>query len=113
MTSTTDANSTVSPPPPPAQTLLGLQLQAGPVPAGAAAGDHQRRFFEVYGSIAAANAALALLRSFLFAYGGVRAARVVHDHLLQAVLKVRGWRGGGLSVHSGELYLCVTRIRCG
>ncbi|XP_037084927.1 multidrug resistance-associated protein 7-like [Pollicipes pollicipes] len=64
--------------------LLGVRLQAGPV---AAPAGHQRRFFQVYGGIAALNASLALLRSFLFAYGGVRAARVVHDHLLQAVLQ--------------------------
>ncbi|KAF0312917.1 Multidrug resistance-associated protein 7 [Amphibalanus amphitrite] len=86
VTSTTGANSTASPPSPEPQSLLWLRLQAGPVPAPAGS-DHQRRFFEVYGGIAAGNAVLAIMRSFLFAYGGVRAARVVHDGLLQAVLK--------------------------
>ncbi|KAF0314010.1 Multidrug resistance-associated protein 7 [Amphibalanus amphitrite] len=86
VTSTTGANSTAAPPSSEPQSLLWLRLQAGPVPAPAGS-DHQRRFFEVYGGIAAGNALLAIMRSFLFAYGGVRAARVVHDSLLQAVLK--------------------------
>ncbi|NXJ75494.1 MRP7 protein, partial [Trogon melanurus] len=41
----------------------------------------------VYGSIAGANSFFTILRAFLFAYGTVRAATVIHNRLLQRVLK--------------------------
>ncbi|KFU84875.1 Multidrug resistance-associated protein 7 [Chaetura pelagica] len=41
----------------------------------------------VYGSIAGANSLFTLLRAFLFAYGTIRAATVIHYQLLQRVLK--------------------------
>ncbi|XP_051470660.1 ATP-binding cassette sub-family C member 10 isoform X2 [Apus apus] len=41
----------------------------------------------VYGSIAGANSLFTLLRAFLFAYGTIRAATVIHYRLLQRVLK--------------------------
>ncbi len=43
-------------------------------------------FLAVSGSIAAASVAFTILRSFLFAWGGMRAARRLHDRLLAAVL---------------------------
>lgn len=45
-----------------------------------------RQFLVLTGSIAAANVAAALLRSFLFAYGGLRAARWFYASLTTAVL---------------------------
>lgn len=42
----------------------------------------------VYGSIAGANSLFTILRAFLFAYGTIRAATVIHNQLLQRALKV-------------------------
>ncbi|XP_061771734.1 ATP-binding cassette sub-family C member 10 [Nerophis ophidion] len=44
-------------------------------------------YLTVYGCMAAANTVFTALRAFLFAYGAVRAAAVIHDRLLQRVLK--------------------------
>uniref|UniRef100_A0A8C4URF7 ATP-binding cassette sub-family C member 10 n=1 Tax=Falco tinnunculus TaxID=100819 RepID=A0A8C4URF7_FALTI len=41
----------------------------------------------VYGSIAGANSLFTILRAFLFAYGTIRAAAVIHNRLLQRALK--------------------------
>ncbi|NWQ62281.1 MRP7 protein, partial [Neopipo cinnamomea] len=41
----------------------------------------------VYGSIAGANSVFTIFRAFLFAYGTLRAAAVIHNRLLQRVLK--------------------------
>ncbi|OWK61256.1 Multidrug resistance-associated protein 7 [Lonchura striata] len=41
----------------------------------------------VYGTIAGANSLFTIIRAFLFAYGALRAAAVIHDRLLQRVLK--------------------------
>ncbi|NXA64135.1 MRP7 protein, partial [Mohoua ochrocephala] len=41
----------------------------------------------VYGSIAGANSLFSIIRAFLFAYGALRAAAVIHNRLLQRVLK--------------------------
>ncbi|KAM6272176.1 ATP-binding cassette sub-family C member 10 isoform 3-T4 [Spheniscus humboldti] len=41
----------------------------------------------VYGSIAGANSLFTILRAFLFAYGTIRAATVIHNRLLQRALK--------------------------
>ncbi|NXB70326.1 MRP7 protein, partial [Donacobius atricapilla] len=41
----------------------------------------------VYGSIAVANSLFTIIRAFLFAYGALRAAGVIHNRLLQRVLK--------------------------
>ncbi|NWH34064.1 MRP7 protein, partial [Chloropsis hardwickii] len=41
----------------------------------------------VYGSIAGANSLFTIIRAFLFAYGALHAAAVIHDRLLQRVLK--------------------------
>uniref|UniRef100_A0A668AHU6 ATP-binding cassette, sub-family C (CFTR/MRP), member 10 n=1 Tax=Myripristis murdjan TaxID=586833 RepID=A0A668AHU6_9TELE len=44
-------------------------------------------YLTVYGSIAAANTVLTAARAFLFAYGAVCAATVIHNQLLDSVLK--------------------------
>uniref|UniRef100_A0A8B9GJM6 ATP-binding cassette sub-family C member 10 n=1 Tax=Amazona collaria TaxID=241587 RepID=A0A8B9GJM6_9PSIT len=41
----------------------------------------------VYGSIAGANSLFTILRAFLFAYGTIHAATVIHNRLLQRALK--------------------------
>ncbi|NWR73859.1 MRP7 protein, partial [Centropus unirufus] len=41
----------------------------------------------VYGSIAGANSLFTILRAFLFAYGTIRAATVIHSRLLQRAIK--------------------------
>ncbi|XP_069092380.1 ATP-binding cassette sub-family C member 10-like isoform X2 [Pleurodeles waltl] len=41
----------------------------------------------VYGCIAAANSILTLIRGFMYAYGTIRASLIIHDRLLQRVLK--------------------------
>jgi len=42
----------------------------------------------VYAGLAGANSLLSLVRAFLFAYGGIEAAVVLHARLLAAILKV-------------------------
>ncbi|XP_041696295.2 ATP-binding cassette sub-family C member 10-like [Coregonus clupeaformis] len=44
-------------------------------------------YLTVYGSIVGANTVFTAFRAFLFAYGGIRAALVVHNRLLDTVLK--------------------------
>uniref|UniRef100_A0A8C8RCD8 ATP-binding cassette sub-family C member 10 n=1 Tax=Pelusios castaneus TaxID=367368 RepID=A0A8C8RCD8_9SAUR len=44
-------------------------------------------YLMVYGSIAGANSVFTILRAFLFAYGTIRAATVIHSRLLQRVMK--------------------------
>ncbi|NWY02623.1 MRP7 protein, partial [Nothoprocta ornata] len=44
-------------------------------------------YLTVYGSIAGANSLFTVLRAFLFAFGTIRAATVVHSRLLQRVIK--------------------------
>uniref|UniRef100_A0A6Q2ZIN7 ATP-binding cassette sub-family B member 6 n=1 Tax=Esox lucius TaxID=8010 RepID=A0A6Q2ZIN7_ESOLU len=44
-------------------------------------------YLTVYGSVAGANTVFTAFRAFLFAYGGIRAASVIHNRLLSTVLK--------------------------
>ncbi|NXT74733.1 MRP7 protein, partial [Zapornia atra] len=44
-------------------------------------------YLVVYGSIAGGNSLFTIFRAFLFAYGTIRAATVIHNRLLQRVLK--------------------------
>ena len=53
--------------------------------------DNVRFYLTVYGSLAGANTFFTLIRAFLFAYGGVCAAKVVHKDLLASILKVGDW----------------------
>ena len=46
-------------------------------------------YLAVYGVISASNSLVTLVRSFLFAYGGLRAADRMHASLLASVLNVR------------------------
>lgn len=64
----------------------------------------------VYGSIAGANSLFTILRAFLFAYGALRAATVIHNRLLQRVLKVRKSRAGWGSF---ELLCCDIFLTAG
>ena len=45
-------------------------------------------YLTVYGCLAGANSLFTLCRAFLFAFGGICAAQVIHKHLLSSVLKV-------------------------
>ena len=49
------------------------------------------KYLSIYGGIAAVNAVFSFLRSFLFAYGGICAARILHQRLLGVVLKAKTW----------------------
>ncbi|XP_062400248.1 ATP-binding cassette sub-family C member 10 [Sardina pilchardus] len=44
-------------------------------------------YMTVYGSLAGANTLFTAVRAFLFAYGGIRAATVIHNRLLDRILK--------------------------
>ncbi|KAH9493041.1 Multidrug resistance-associated protein 7 [Bulinus truncatus] len=44
-------------------------------------------YLEIYAGLSGANVLFTLFRSFLFAYGGLNAARVMHNDLLNAILK--------------------------
>lgn len=45
-------------------------------------------YLEVYGALAAFNSMVTLLRAFVFAYAGLRAARFMHERMLNSVLYV-------------------------
>ncbi|XP_070181093.1 ATP-binding cassette sub-family C member 10-like [Littorina saxatilis] len=49
--------------------------------------DNVSFYLTVYGCLAGANSIFTLMRAFLFAYGGICAARVLHQRLLGSVLK--------------------------
>ncbi|CAH1791548.1 unnamed protein product [Owenia fusiformis] len=51
------------------------------------ASDNVTYYLTVYGLLAAANSIFTLFRAFLFAYGGICAAYVIHNKLLAAILK--------------------------
>ncbi|XP_072165776.1 ATP-binding cassette sub-family C member 10-like [Diadema setosum] len=44
-------------------------------------------YLGVYGGLVGANSIFTLIRAFLFAYGGIRAATVIHERLLESILK--------------------------
>ena len=46
-------------------------------------------YLKVYGGIAVANSIFSLLRAFLFAYGGVCAAKIIQERLLGLILKAK------------------------
>ena len=46
-------------------------------------------YLPVYGGIAGVNSLFSLARAFLFAYGGICAARNVHEKLIGVVMEAR------------------------
>lgn len=59
-------------------------------------------YMTVYGSLTAANTLFTAARAFLFAYGGICAATVIHDRLLDRILKV---------THQQQ-FICVSHTVC-
>ena len=49
------------------------------------------QYLSIYGGIAAVNALFSFFRAFLFAYGGICAAKTIHQRLLGTVLKAKTW----------------------
>lgn len=45
-------------------------------------------YLGVYSALAVGNSLITLIRAFLFAFAGIRAAKYVHDKLLKSVLYV-------------------------
>lgn len=60
-------------------------LDTAPVPSNASV--DVNFYLTVYGGIAGANSLFTIFRAFLFAYGTIRAAVVIHKRLLQRVIK--------------------------
>lgn len=50
--------------------------------------DNLHFYLTVYGCLAAGNSLFTLMRAFLFAYGGICAARIMHTQILDSILKV-------------------------
>lgn len=50
--------------------------------------DNLNFYLGIYGGLAAGNSLFALCRAFSFAYGGINAAKVIHENLLRTMLKV-------------------------
>lgn len=46
-------------------------------------------YLQVYGGLALGNSMVTLVRAFVFAYAGIRAARFIHDRMLNSVLFAR------------------------
>ena len=73
-------------------TLLGMQLSANAFSYWLSLWSADpncftaHRFLEISGIIAGINTLFVLARAFLFAFGGLKAARLLHDKLLSAVL---------------------------
>jgi len=44
-------------------------------------------YLAIYGTVAVANTVFSVVRAFLFAYGGICAAKTIHSQLLKAVLR--------------------------
>lgn len=44
-------------------------------------------YLAIYASVAVANTVFSVVRAFLFAYGGICAAKTIHNQLLKAVLR--------------------------
>ena len=44
-------------------------------------------YLMIYGLIAAGNSIITLIRAFLFAYGGLKAAKKIHRQILASILK--------------------------
>ncbi|XP_041468071.1 ATP-binding cassette sub-family C member 10-like [Lytechinus variegatus] len=44
-------------------------------------------YLGIYGGLIGANSVFTLLRAFLFAYGGIHAATMIHDRLLKSILR--------------------------
>ena len=67
-------------------------------------------YLVMYGSIAVTNSVFSCLRAFLFAYGGICAAKVIHERLLGIILKAKTWffdttpTGRILNRFSSDLY---------
>lgn len=49
--------------------------------------DNMNFYLGIYGGLAAINSVFAFFRAFLFAYGGLKAAKVIHNDLLKTILK--------------------------
>ncbi|VDI80258.1 ATP-binding cassette, subfamily C (CFTR/MRP), member 10 [Mytilus galloprovincialis] len=49
--------------------------------------DNLHFYLTVYGCLAAGNSLFTLMRAFLFAYGGICAARIMHTQILDSILK--------------------------
>ena len=52
-------------------------------------GDDVKYYLTVYAIIAISNTLFSLMRAFLFAYGGICAARTIHSKLLKTVIKAK------------------------
>lgn len=48
-----------------------------------------QHYLSIYSSLALGNSALTLIRSFLFAFAGIKAAKIIHDKLLNRVFFTR------------------------
>ena len=54
-------------------------------------------YLTVYGCIAVTNTVFTAIRAFLFAYGGIRAATLIHNRVLDQVLKVSSVYGNTMA----------------
>ena len=56
-----------------------------------ASNGHLGYFLGIYGAVAGANTFFTFIRAFLFAYGGLQAARSIHQQLVEVILKVNNY----------------------
>lgn len=52
-------------------------------------GSNIHYFLQVYAGIGIFNSFIVILRAFFFAYGGIKAAKIVHKNLLRSVTEVK------------------------
>ena len=53
------------------------------------ASDEVKHYLTVYGIIAVSNTIFSLMRAFLFAYGGISAAKTIHSKLIKTVMRAK------------------------
>lgn len=53
------------------------------------ASDEVKHYLTVYGFIAVSNTIFSLMRAFLFAYGGISAAKTIHSKLIKTVMRAK------------------------
>lgn len=65
-----------------------MQLCSADTPISNSSDETVTYYLEVYAGLALLNSCLTLARAFLFAYAGIKAARVMHEKLIKTIIYV-------------------------
>ncbi|KAI5642716.1 ABC transporter transmembrane region domain-containing protein [Phthorimaea operculella] len=73
----------------PANTTEELKTVPLTAPINASSSYNDNFYLEIYFGLAGLNLVFTVMRAFLFAYGGVKAAAKIHKHLLRVIVKAK------------------------